>query len=246
MDVLMAPPPKDQVATEIRQELRSIVRQWEDLSKPLSRFETVPDRPEGTPRHYIMFDMNPRRIVTGLQISPKTVSLPDERIRDAFFHVAKAVWHLKDRLILWAWSAGAARDRQHAKHLVHAIPGGCVELRICTDLANKKKHGENQNRSGLSPDLSKVRFDISNSVPIELYYDGATKHKEILVTNPTPISYTLDVITDPDKSVFGDAADVLKTGFDAWLPLIDDMDVLTGDNPETKSLRRILYPDATT
>ena len=131
----MPPPSKHDVATEIGQELRSIVRQRDDLSKPLSRFETVPDRPDDVPRHYIMFDMNLRRIVTGLRISPQTMRLPNERIRDSFFHYAKAIWHLKDRLVLWAWAAGIARDRQHAKHIVHAVPDGSVELRICTDLA---------------------------------------------------------------------------------------------------------------
>ncbi|MCH8823863.1 MAG: hypothetical protein IH984_10185 [Planctomycetes bacterium] len=190
--------------------------------------------------------MNPRRIVNGLRISPKTISLPNERIRDSFFHYAKAIWHLKDRLVIWAQVTGIARDLKNAKSLIHAIPGGCLELRICTDLANKKKHMQNQNRSGLKPDLSEVQFDTSKCVPIELYFDGATKQQEILVTIPSPIGYSLNVITDPDQTVFGNAIEVMKTGFNSWLPLIDDMEVLADDNPETQSLLRILFPGKTT
>ena len=50
------------LAAEIRAELRSILRQRDELHKPLDSFGLIKSRPEGGPRYYVLFDHNYRRL----------------------------------------------------------------------------------------------------------------------------------------------------------------------------------------
>ena len=220
----------DKIATEIWGELRGILRLMEDLRAPLHHFEPLVPPPMDRPGYYVMFDQRPRRLMNGKRLGGiGKLSLPDERISSQALELAKAVWHLKDRLHQFAKATGVHID-------VEAHATESPELLICADLANWKKHGANKNRSTLSPRLGTVAFDTSGSGPVEFFYDGATKQKELLVTNPTPISFTVAISVDGDVEI-GDAVEVICRGFRHWLPLIETLGVLAGDDREAERLR---------
>jgi hypothetical protein len=223
------------IATEIRSELRSILRQRTELRKPLDWFGEVESRPPDIPRYYVLFDQNPRLVVSGLRLGGSgEISLPDERIVDRVFEFAKSVWHLKDRLKLWVAAQGLRFNVEaHAKQ--------CHDLLICADLANWKKHGENGNRSQVNPCVETVKFDTSKSGAIEIYYDGATKHQELLVTNPVPIPYQVDVVINDDKRNIGNVVDVLDRGFSGWFPIIQTLGILSANDRESEHLRHQLF-----
>lgn len=226
----------NEVATEIRGELRSILRQHNDLCKPLERFGEVESRPHDVPRYYVLFDQNPRLVVSGLRLGGSgELSLPDERITDRVFEFAKSVWHLKDRLKLWA-------EAQFLSFNVEAKAAKCQPLLICADLANWKKHGENKNRSRFDPRIEIVTFDTSRSGGIELYFDGATKHRELLVTHPVPIPYRVDVIANGGNSHLGNGVDLIDKAFSEWLPMIQTLGVLSATDRESNYLRQRLFP----
>src|SRR4051794_23438781 len=99
--------PSDQIAGEVRVELRSILRQNEDLRAPFSWFGIIEGKREGEPRFTVLFDQGPRRVVQGLRLGGLlTLRRPDERIMDRVFELAKSVWQLKDRLKLWVKAQG--------------------------------------------------------------------------------------------------------------------------------------------
>jgi hypothetical protein len=231
----VVPPTIDQVLTEIRAELRSIIRQRDELGNPLDAFGEVVDSPLGEPRFYVLFDGKPRKKVRGLKARMPSITMPDERISDQIFEFAKSVWQLKDRLKLWVTAHGLAID-------IEAEARKCLNLLITADLANWKKHGENKNRSGLSPRLAEVRFDTSKNGVVELYYDGASKEKELLVSVPKPIPYYVDVVADDGRNVVGNAVEIISAAFEHWLSVIRKIGILNGADRETEHLNRMLFP----
>jgi len=146
----------DDIGREIRAELRSIIRQAIDLRKPIEEFELDPEIPEGMPRFYVRFNRDRPIRFTGLRQGADLLRLPDERIQDAALGFAKSVWHLKDRLKKWVRVTGGADD-------IETWARGSHDLRICGDLANRKKHGGSDNLSGLDPQIESVAFDTSKS-----------------------------------------------------------------------------------
>lgn len=227
----------DEIATEIRSELRSILRACRDLYTPLQRFEPITD-PDGRTRYYVLFDMNRRKAIHGLKLGGlKQLKLPDEPIHDRVLEFAKAVWHLKDRLHQFAKATNQRAD-------LKGIADQSTNLLVVADLANKKKHGRNENRSQLNPHLDLVAFDTSNSGPIEFYYDGAMKDKELIVTTPVPIPFTVDLLIHDGNAVLGDARDIINKALLDWLPVIQQLGILSADDSETKALCSILLPDA--
>lgn len=222
----------DDIAAEIRSELRSILRARRDLYAPLQRFEPITDSDGGT-RYYVLFDMNPRKAIQGLKLGGlKQYKLPDEPIHDRVLEFAKAVWHLKDRLHQYAKTTNQSID-------LNAVADNSTNLLIAADLANKKKHGRNEDRSKLDPQLDLVTFDFSNSGAIELYYDGAMKDKAVIVTNPVPVPFTLEVRGRGDI-VLGEAREIINNALIDWLPVIQQLDVLAADDRETQALCMIL------
>lgn len=223
----------DDIAAEFRSKLRSILRARRDLYAPLERFEPITD-PDGGRRYYVLFDMNPRKAIRGLKLGGlRQYKLPDEPIHDRVMEFAKAVWHLKDRLHQYAKATNQPTD-------LEAVADNSTNLLITADLANKKKHGRNENWSKLDPQLDLVGFDFSNSGPIELYYDGAMKEKEVIVTNPVPVPFTVDVRGQDDDVAFGDAREIINNALLDWLPVIQKLDILAADDLETKALCTIL------
>lgn len=233
----------------IRTELRTILRQYDELITPLNRFELHPRRSQTEPRFYVAFDCRDRREITGLRTSIKTLVLPDEYILENILRLTQSVWHLKDRL----------NQLANAKHVLTDVAETVMTsdaLQICADLANEKKHGACENRSGLSPALGTwteneearregvVEFDTSKSGVLELYYEGSTKTKELLVTNRAPIPFRVDILLNDGTSYRRDAVTVIYDAFKLWLPLIDDLEILDPDDPECDFLRSRLFPSA--
>ncbi|MCY2931839.1 MAG: hypothetical protein NTV86_20570 [Planctomycetota bacterium] len=217
---------------EIRAELRSIVRQLEDLRHPIGRFEELPDPTEGQPTLYVHFDDRPRRRINGLRICTPSVALPDERITDAVLSTAQGIWHLKDRLMQWCKVHGCPED-------VEVYARQSPDLLVCADLANRKKHGRHENRSGCDPRLGVIKFDTSQSGVIELFYDGATKEKGLLVTEPRPLSFSIPVLAADDKTEIGDALGILAGGLQHWKTLIRKVGILEGTDPETVAVKQM-------
>lgn len=226
----------DQIASEIRTELRGILRIRRDLYTPIGRFDPISESSGGL-RYYVVFDLHERKIIHGLKMnSVVSLKLPDEAIRDRILEFAKAVWHLKDRLHAFAKSTKQAVD-------MDAIANGSNSLLIVADLANKKKHGQSGKRSQFNPCLDGVVFDTSNSGPVEFFYDGALKEKELIVTNPVPIAFSVSVLNQDNNNVLGDARDIINKAFFDWLPVIKKLGILKQDDPETRALRSILFSD---
>ena len=224
------------IAAEIRSELRYILRARRDLYSPLRQFEPISCLGEDT-RYYVVFDMSPRKAFTGLKQSCKQLKLPDESIHDRILEFAMAVWHLKDRLEQYAKATKQSSD-------LNSIADNNVSLLVTADLANKKKHGRNKNRSKLDPQLDLVAFDTSRSGEIELYYHGPTRDKELIVTFFVPIPFSVNVLIHNGSAVateLGDAREVINKAFLAWLTVIQNLGILAADDPETKSLCTILF-----
>jgi hypothetical protein len=181
------------------------------------------------------FDSTPHREVTGLRINSRQMSFPVETISDRVASLAGSVWHLKDRLNHYAKATEPKADSE-------AWANSDRNLQICGDIGNHKKHGHNTNHSGLNPRLvPEIFFDTSRSGLVEFYYDGATKHRELLVSNLVPIPFRVD-IADGTSAVIGDAASVIRAGFDHWLPLIRQLGILAGTGRDDIALRKVLFP----
>jgi len=188
----------EKIAEDIRIELRSILRQKQELSKPIGWFRLINSIPEGKPRYFVVFDKSEFRHIKGLQTNIKELGLPDEGIWDSITNFAMGVWHLKDRLHQWIKINGIKVNAE-------SVVDDSLNLKVCADIANSKKHGRSSNRSGLSPTLSLVKFDTSNSGTIEFYYEGDIKNKILLVTNPIPIPYTVDIMINNEQGTLGNA-----------------------------------------
>jgi hypothetical protein len=225
----------EQIGSEIKTELRNILHNLCELLRPLDRFHTSPERPAGVPRHFVCFDTAPHHEVMGLRMSTPTMRFPVETISDRVALLAASTWHLKDRLNHYAKAKKLAADSD-------AWANSNRNLQICGDIGNHKKHGHNQNHSGGNPRLvPEIVFDTSRSGLLEIYYDGATRHRELLVSNAAPIPYRVDV-ADGAGTVIGGAATIIRAGFDHWLPLIHQIGVLTGTSREDAALRDVLFP----
>ncbi len=228
----------DQIASEIRAELRGILWLRDELRTPLQRFEPVKPPPMDGPVFYVTFDLRPRRHIKGLRYgSIQRLSLPDERIKDKVGEFAKAVWHLKDRLRQWVKVLASTTD-------VDTFANSSQELLICSDLANLKKHGRNKNRSELNPQLGNVEFDTSRSGTVEFFYDGAAKDKEVIVQHPVPIPYSVQLLIHDGSASMGNAIEIISRGFEAWLPLVQKLGVLDGDGREERFLSDALFPES--
>jgi hypothetical protein len=223
------------IGSEIKTELRNILHNLCELLRPINRFYTSPDRPVDVPRHFVCFDSTPHREVTGLRTNILKMTFPVETITDRVALLAASVWHLKDRLNHYAKATKAAADSD-------AWANSDRNCQICGDIGNHKKHGHNQNHSRVNPQLvPEIVFDTSRSGLLEIYYDGATKHRELLVSKAVPIPYRVDV-ADGVGTVIGDAATIIRAGFDHWLPLIHQLGVLAGAGREDAALRDVLFP----
>lgn len=227
----------------LRLELRAILRHYDGLRKPLDRFERHPHRSDSEPHFFVMFDMDDRLDIKGLQREMAFLVLPDERILESILQFAGSVWHLKDRL------KQLAKEKDLPVN-IESIVNKSVSLLICADLVNAKKHGRCENRSRLNPRLGLTRdegnvtgvvqFDTSRNGVVELFYDGSTKKQELLVTKPEPIPFRVDVLVEDGTSSKDDAITQILDAFLQWCPIIKELGLLEADDPECKALRRRL------
>jgi hypothetical protein len=167
---------------------------------------------------------------------------------DAFHDFAGSVWHLGDRIYNWDVANGTPRRIAKSRKRKHV---DCSqELKICGDLITEKKHAAREERSGLKPWLYITQFDTSAVNPVEFWYEGALKEAVLLVSSMSPIPFHVDVYRgddpkldrdDPDPEArIGDAVEVISAGFRHWLPLIRELGILDGDDPESVALVQIL------
>jgi hypothetical protein len=222
-------PSKSKIASEIRVELRSILRQLDDLRKPIRKFDKLPHSRPGQPSYYVHFGGHSHRIINGGRRF-SSLGLPDERITDAVLSLAMSVWHLKDRLHQWKKASALKED-------VEGYAKTCMELLVCADLANWKKHGCSGTKSGCNPRLGVVHFDTSRSGVTGLFYNGANKTKELLVTNPVPIPFEIPVLKGNEEETLGTAAVLIAKAFEHWKPLIKRIGVLDSQDRESMALR---------
>ena len=228
------------IASEIRVELRSILRQLKYLRTPIQRFQRDPAKGDDVPRFHAMFDLQQRESIFGLRLGEcNKVMLPDEQIIDSILELAKSTWHLKDRLRQWTnlTSSSHGVNRAAVEEWAKKSP----ELLICCDLTNEKKHGDNENRSGCKPTLAEVEFDTSQSGQIEYYCDRAIGAKELVVSNPVPITYRIPVWPDGGREVpIGEAIEIIERAMKHWVPLVRKLGLLDMVDPETLALRQAL------
>jgi hypothetical protein len=241
---------RDWLALEIRGELRRIIRKWSDLASPLCLFRELSDRPASRPRYPVCLSLSGQmRTGTGLRMGVKQLVRPDERLDDFVYGLAGSLWHLKDRLRQWCAAAGRPdRVEEHAN--------GSADLLICADLVNRKKHGCNDNRSGLDPWVDQPVLDTSQSGVVEFLYDGAWNETILIVSEPKPIPYRVDILRDAGKRSertasqgreplrIGSSSEIFLRALAHWCPLIDELEALR-DDPESAALRRALsqiYP----
>lgn len=220
----------DGILSEIQAELRSIIRQLEDLRRPLAQFVLDESRGSEEPRYYVIFDASPRLRIRGLVAQIDEIALPDERILDAVLSLSKSVWQLKDRAKIWASASSAKVD-------VESEVKKCSSLLLCADLANWKKHGANTRRSGRNPRVELVRFDTSRSGVVEVYYRGDAKQKELIVTNPTAIHFSIDVTDGLGGPFVGEAKEILADAFRFWIDFCDTWQMLRTECPEAEYLQ---------
>ncbi len=204
----------DQMAAEIRKELRGILRRIDNLRCPLTP-RLVESRPEGEPRYYLE--------------KASTV----EAIEEEVITLAGMVWHLKDRLNRWMSAAMLT-----SIPTVEEMANSEVLLQICGDLIDSKKHGGGTNRSGYAPQVGGFSFYPNGQ--IALRYDGALRMGEFFVETAKPIPFDIRIQTGDGSGHFGSAVDLITKAFDIWKRLIEKTDLLAGDNPENTELRRLL------
>ncbi len=220
----------DQIADEIKLELRSIIRQRNSLLVPIIPSQVINGVPDGQPKYRAVFDRMPLQPITGLKIKATIITLFDEKIIDDVLHYAQSVWHLKDRLNLWV------KLKNIGYNIEEAVQNN-MNLMICADLANRKKHGRSENRSGFAPKLNeKIEFDTSKNGLIEFYCDWNRMEKELIVSNPTPIPFRAEILKD-DNTVFSDNAVIYITqAFLYWLEILEKMCFWEND-VESKEIR---------
>jgi hypothetical protein len=225
-------PTVEELGYDIRSEMRRIIRKWSELGTPYSDFRLLHDRPEGEPRHQVMLHRGCNLWSgSGFKLKTKSLAFPDERLEDAIFDLHRAVWHLSDRLKLWTREHGIVEQ-------VDKFGLRSKELRICSDLVNRKKHFRDSNDSGLFPFFDVAHFDTSQSGVVELQYNGAIKESALLVSEPIPLRVTVSIYSDemdgsvrtasprPPDRLIGDAVEIAWKGFRHWMVLIDRVGVL--------------------
>lgn len=203
-----------EMATEIRKELRGILRRMDDLRRPMA-VELVAGVPEGEPRYLLR------------------KASAYEAIQEDVITLAGMVWHLKDRLKRWM-----AASQLACSPTIEELAERNKPLLVCADLIDSKKHGGGSNRSGYAPRVGGISFRPNGVMAIR--YDGALKAGDIRVINADPIPYTVEIVTGDGKGTFGPAIDVICNAFEQWRVVVGNIDLLGGSDAESVQLRRLL------
>lgn len=212
------------VGEKLRAALRSIIRDWLALCKPLPVDEIMPQLPTGA------CDFRVRGAES------------HEELQERVIQFAGRVWQLKDGLIRWlrmqpslrmVFSDAATGARliemsgQDAKRMIEEAAELCLPLLLCADLYNTHKHYDDCNRSGYQPFLNGVQFDTSQAGVCGISYDGTRVKGDMTVSKPIPVPIRIEVHSRNHPVNFGDAVIVVGRAFCYWIPLIRQIDLLS-------------------
>lgn len=208
-------PTVEQLTAEIRAELRSIVRQWDELRQPFTRYTEIKGIPQGQPRWRLD--------------QAKT----HEATHDDLYRFAGSVWQLKDRLKDWAKVAGIrfSKPGPHGTQIPTDIEGIAKEstpLLLCADLFNFKKHGElSSPRTPYRPIFSGLGWANPKGHEAQaLRIDGATKQHEFLYHEPVPRPWRCEIISAKQDWNFGHAVVVIALAMQPWIHVLMQSDIL--------------------
>lgn len=222
----------DTIAERVRAALRSILRDWKRLSRPLP---TDPIPPRGQQGSY-------RFRVRGAESY--------EELQEEVLQFAGRVWQLKDGLIRWLKTRLQLRltfthlgtgqkvsgsGGTDAKRTIEDIAKMSLQLQLCADLYNTHKHYEDCDRSKYQPLLTGVRYQ-SAAGGMAFRYDGTRKEAEILTAEAGSVSTRIEVHSGTHNVNFGDAVVLVGQAFRYWLPIILRMELLVPGNPVDRSL----------
>jgi hypothetical protein len=196
-----------QVADGVQIELRAILRRWELLRRPFEQFVQVAGRPADQPRW---------RLVSFTSY---------EAVQEEVLAFAGGVWHLKDRLKSWVQIKRLRLNLSIEKWAETNPP-----LLVCADLINAKKHGGPGDRSAYAPFLSGVQLLFPPQAGVlGMRYDGVNVLDELLMTNPVPVPWRIELWTGDGKGTLGDAVELIGRAFASWVPVIRNLKVLGAD-----------------
>jgi len=221
------------VAEKLRAALRSIIREWKTLRKPLPVEEVPNPIPKGGQRYR----------VRGAQSY--------EEIQERIIRFAGRVWQLKDGLISWLQtkpdmqlvfadantnSTLVGTGGENAKPTIEEAAEFSLPLLLCADLYNTHKHYTDCNRSGYQPFLSGVQFDTSKAGTCGIQYDGARKTGDITVSRPDPVPIRAAILSRNTPVDFGDAVVNVTRAFNHWIPLVRQMELLSPNDRGDKAI----------
>lgn len=226
----------------LRSEVRRSLRKLHALTSPLAYLLSVPNRNDNEPRFFVCLNVaDPPHDISGLRLCLPELVIPEERIEDLVYDLARSIWQMAD--YIRAYSRKTNRQPQ-----IKATLANSIDLLIAGDLTNHKKHIKFGTLSGTRPTVDRVCFDTSNSGTVELFYDGAAKRAAILTSHPSPINFRVPIMRAVDGPMaidseawrdmeeLGSSAKIMANALLAWrdtfseIGLFDDCD----SNPETK------------
>lgn len=223
--------PIDAVGDQLRTAIRKILRDWKTLRAPLP-VDALPEPVQG--------DLLYR--VRGAESY--------EELQQRVITFAGLVWQLKDGLIQWlrhkpdltivlqnpaTAETYVGTGGEHAKDTIEAMAKNNVMLLICADLYNDHKHYTNCNRSKYAPFLSEVRLAFGEATGgVGMLYDGAKKIGDFLVRKPAGVPWRVEVHSRTQPVNFGDAVLLVGRGFQHWMSLVRQMELLSSHRIEDK------------
>jgi hypothetical protein len=221
------------IGEKLRIAIRSIIREWRQLGRPLPVDPITSERPKGAQEYR----------VRGAESY--------EELQEKVVHLAGRVWQLKDGLIKWlamrpdftiavhcrqTSSVYVGTGGQYAMRTVEETARLCIEALLCADLYNTHKHYDDCNRSGYQPYLGGVELDGRDVGLWGVYYDGARKIGDFTVANPVPVPYRIEVLSRNHPVTFGNALTVIGRAFAHWISLIRQMELLSPTSNVDKAI----------
>ncbi len=227
----------EEIAASIRQELRAIVRLVWDLRRPMTVSDSI-ECVDG-PCWVVLLEPDAHWSGSGLRLGGlANLSVPDERIIDQGYELAGHIYHLKDRLHQFVRSTERPSRRKDHTLNVSRIVDRSLDLLVCGDLVNFKKHGRNENRSKMTPSLGNAIYDTSVCGPVEVQYDGSNKATALLASTTAPVSRRIELMSK-DELWRPNALDTFVAAIETWRPLIEDTGLLSGSDSESEFLRMV-------
>lgn len=226
-------PVSGDVGKKLRIALRSIIRDWNLLSKSLLIDESNEDPKSGAQRFRIR----------GADCY--------EELQEKIVEFAGQVWQLKDGLINWLKTQPnleivisiektnlkvVGKGGQDAERTIEEAAKINTPLLLCADLFNTHKHYTDCNRSGYQPFLSGVKFDTSKSGVCGIIYDGPRRTGDITVSNPNPVKMRIEILSRNQPVNLGDAVVNVGRAFKYWIPIIRQMNLLSPNNREDQAI----------